>query len=224
MATRTEVAAPEPASVPALRPTPAMEIDSNDIALPRLAIAQFMSDAVQESRVKPGVLFTSLGKDDPEPVVVWDPEDKKASAGLTVHVLSMFKGKSLNVDGELVRWQFNDPDAPTEAWTTYNYAIALPELDPELPYKWLLTRSGRPAAQQMNMVIMKNATRGPAHELAFNVTTALRSSPKGKWFVPMVAHVEAKAENVQVADNLAALVAQRGQDFDPPSTGDEPAI
>src|SRR5688500_154213 len=174
------------AQVPALVRTPAFDFGAEDIALPRLKIGQHMSNQVQEGSVAPGSLFTTLGQGDPDPVTLYELGDDK---GLTIHVLSMERGKSIAEGGELVLYDYNDPDAPPDAWVTYNYVVALPEHDSEIPHKWLLTRTGRPAAQQMNLILMRSAGVKPPYEIAFEVTTAQRENPKGKFFVPRVKHI-----------------------------------
>jgi hypothetical protein len=218
-AASTELEKQQGSQVPALANTPAMEIGSEDVALPRLYIGQYMSDHVQEERVKAGAIFTALGKDDPDPQVLWEPGTEE---GVRFHVLALRKGKSISADGQLLLYAFDDPDAPADAWVTYNYVIALPRVDQDVPYKWLLTRTGRPAAQQINLVIKKNEARGPAHENAFEVVTSPRENAKGKFFVPRIRPVEAEKEDVELATQFATMLAPDAADIK--SDGNEPAI
>ena len=209
-------------AVPALATTPALEIGAEDIALPRLYIGQYMSDAVKDRNIDVGAgdIFVASGKDDPDPQVLWVAGSDKP--GPVVHVLSLRRGKSISEGGELVLFDYNDPDAPPEAWVTYNYMIAIPSFDEEIPVKWLLTRTGKPAAQQMNTVLKKNEGRGPSWVNAFEVTTDQRENKKGEYFVPRVRKVEADDAAVKVAESLAAVVAS--QPIESYSNGDEPAI
>jgi hypothetical protein len=221
MTDSTEVAETTGAGVPALVSTPAIEIDAGDVALPRVYIGQYSSDQVVDKRVEFGDIFTALGQDDPAPNVVHnvDTED-----GVLLHVLGLRKGKSLSQDGELELFAFDDPNAPPEAWVTYQYVVALPEVDQELPFKMLWTRSATPAAKQVNLVLAKNASRGPAWLNAFRVTTAFRSNEKGRWYVPIVRPVDADPEHVELCESLAALAADTPQDTEFASGGDDPAI
>lgn len=191
-------------SVPDLVRTPALEIGAEDVALPRLKLGQFMSDQVKDGAVKPGSLFLSLGSDDPDPQSLWEPGDDD---GVIIHVLSMTRGKSVSEGGELVLFDYNDPDAPPDAWVTYNYVVAIPEHVDDVPAKWLLTRTGRPAAQQMNTVLARQSGIKPPHEIAFEVTTAKRENKKGEFFVPRVKHVEADSKHVEIAASLASLIS-----------------
>lgn len=204
MSTSVEKAA---AQVPDLVRTPALDITADDVALPRLYIGQHMSAAVQDGLVKPGAIFTALGKEDADPNVVWGPPGPKAGEGVLVHILGLSKGKSLSVDGELELYDYDDPNAPPEAWVTYNYTVALPEVDADIPYKWLLSRTGAPAAKQINLVLKKNAGRGPAWHTPFRFTTVPRENAKGKFFVPRVSQAEADASHIEIAESLAEIVA-----------------
>lgn len=203
MTESTEVATTEPSSVPALITTPAVELTADDIALPKVKLGQFMSDHVQEGRVPAGSIFTTLGPDDPDPIVLWEQDGKDL---VEFYVLAMRKGKSVSEGGELILFQYDDPEAPSDAWVTYNYVIAIPKADDELPYTFLLTRTGKPAAQNLNMVIAKNAATAPAHTLAFSLDCVQRENKKGKFFVPRVKHIEADEEQVKIAAALADKV------------------
>jgi hypothetical protein len=206
----------------ALAPTPASdEITGEDIALPRIYIGQFMSGHVQDGAAKAGSIYTATGADDPDPQTLYDGKGD----GLLFHVLAMRKGKSYSDGGELTLYDFNDPAAPAEAWVTYNYVVCLPEHEDgaDLPFKWLLTRTGRAAAQQINLVLKKTAAKGPSWENAFRVTTSQRENAKGKFFVARVKPVEADKKNVEIAANLAGMIASKPADTFV-ETGEAPAI
>lgn len=208
-------------NVPDLVRTPALEIGAEDVALPRLKIGQYMSDQVKQSLVKPGAVFVSLGSDDPDPQSLWEPGDDE---GVVIHVLGMTRGKSVSEGGELVLFDYNDPDAPPDAWVTYNYVVAIPEHVQDVPAKWLLTRTGRPAAQQMNTVLARQAGSKAPYEIAFEVSTAKRENKKGEFFVPRVKFVEAKKENIEISVNLSQLIAGHNISEAPAEREAEPAI
>lgn len=210
-------------AVPAMVHRPALEIDGGDIALPRLYIGQFMSDAVKDGIVRAGSIYAATGQDDPDPQVLATGDPKVGVSrddGVIVHILGMRKGKSFSDGGELQLFDFNDPSAPKEAWVTYNYTVCLPEIDAEVPFKWLLTKSGSATAKSINMVLMKSGA--PAHEIAFKFWTAKRENQKGEWFVAQAARVDADAQNVEIAERLSAMVA--GQTAEVGSTSEQPDI
>lgn len=209
-------------SVPALY-NPQTEIDASDISLPRVKIGQFMSAAVQDDLVKAGVIYSSLGQDDLDPEVLWDPKAKGDNPGLLFHILDLRKGWSASVDGDLKTFRDDDPERPDDAWRTYDYIVCLPEHDPELPFKLMFTRTGMAAAKKINFVLKKNAAKGPSYQSAFRLSTAARENDKGKFFVPLVSTVDGEAKNVQAAEGLIGLVAATPR-TDAQTSGDAPAI
>lgn len=214
----TDVAQQAKAQVPDLVRAPVLDITAEDIALPRIYIGQFMSEHVKQQLVKPGSIFTASGADDPDPQVLSTLEGE----GVIVHVLGMRKGKSFSDGGELQLYDYNDPSAPDDAWITYNYTVCLPEVDEEVPYKWLLTRTGRPAAKQINTVLAKQSDKGPCWVNAFRFTTAQRENAKGEYFVARCAPIEADKQHIEIAESLGILVS--GSTAEVQATGDQPAI
>lgn len=207
-------------TLPALR-GPVLDISAEDVTLPRLAVGQFMSNVVQEGLVTAGSLYLHVGQDDGDPNVLFDPKNDKGD-GVLIHVIGLRKGKSLVVDGQLLRFDYNDPDAPSEAWVTFDYFVALPEVDDTVPGKFLLTRASAPAAKQINLVLLKGAQAGKAaHELAFRVSSVARENAKGKYFVVRVKPVEADAAHVALAQGMVDMVAGSAVEK---SAGDAPAI
>jgi hypothetical protein len=202
-------------SVPALRHDPSTQIERTDLALPRLYIAQDMHSAVQEGFVKRGSIFVATDSEDPSPDVLSPP----GGDGVRFYYLGLRKGKSLSVNGELFTYRYDDPDAPAEAWTTYTYFVYLPAYADDLPVRWLLTRTGRPTAQKINTVLARQAGKGPLHEVAFEVTAFQKQNDKGKFFVPRVQPTEARANEVEIAADLASTFGDSGA-----TQSDEPAI
>lgn len=194
-------------------------IGAEDIALPRVKMAQFNARAVQDQLVKPGVLYATLGQDDPEPVTLWDPKSAKEGEGLLFHVLHLRKGWSKSVEGDLETWRYDDPTRPDDAWLTYDYTVCLPEVDAELPYKILFTKTGRSSAQKMNLQL-KRTNEG--HALAWRMETKETSNDKGRFFVPRVVSVKADKKNIAAAVELLAMVAPAPAATPAPAT--EPGI
>lgn len=221
MTDSTAVEKAEPAAVPALVTTPAVELTAEDVALPSIKLGQFMSDHVQEGRVPAGSIFSCLGQDDPDPVVLWEQGSEDL---VTFYVLSLKKGKSISEGGELVLFAHDDPEAPADAWTTYNYVVVLPKVDQEMPYKFLLTKTGQPAAKNINTVIAKNLSKVPAHALAFTLDCVQRENKKGKYFVPRIRQVEADENDQAVAAALLPMVEAQAVQQSVATTADEPAI
>jgi hypothetical protein len=198
----TELAEQQKGGVPALANTPAVDIGAEDVQLPRVYTGSFTSQAVKDGLAPLGSIYTALDKDDPDPQVVFEQGGKP----VRFHVLGLRRGKSVNVDGDYVLYDFNDPDAPPEAWTTYNYVVALPKVDEDFPYKWSLSRSAQPTARGINTVIVRNQDRGPVYALAFEAVAIKRTNPKGEWYSPRVKHVEADKADLEVVEGIVSLL------------------
>lgn len=209
-------------NLPALASTPALELDSSDVTLPRIRIGHKQSFNVEEGHVASGDLYATQGKDDENPQLLVKAE---TDPGLLIHVLAVRKGLSWQVDGELQSTFFGDPDAPADAKTTYDYTVVLPEGDPDVPYKFMLKSSSTNAARNINTVLLKNADRGPSYALAFRIKTAERSTSKGSktftYHVAVARQVEADPKHVELASNLAGMIA--GSTIEQ-SAGNQPAI
>lgn len=214
------------ASVPDMVRTPALTITAEDIALPRIYLGQFMSQAVQEGLVKAGQIFSATGADDPNPTILWSSDGKGVfKDGVPFYVLTIKKGKSWTAGPgeELQLFDYDDPAAPADAWVTYGYVVSIPDVDDQVPFKLLLTRTGKPAALQINTVLLKNAVSGPSWNTEFILTTAPRENNKGKFFVPRVAVGNATPTAVATAEKIG-LDLNSAPTERQTSVGEQPAI
>lgn len=221
-----EVASAEAPQVPALAPTPATNITADDIAIPRIYVGNYMSEAVKQQLVKFGDVFLALGSDDGEPSVLWSLDSK--DPGVLFHVLHLRKAKSWSESpgAPLELFEYDDPSAPADAWTTYNYTLYLPDVDEDMPARLLLTKTGKPTAQKINTVLMRSAAAGPPWTTAFRLTSVKKKNAKGEYAVAQVAIAEADPKHVARAGELFATIAP-GLERSTTTTGssaDEPAI
>ena len=191
-------------AVPALAPTPATTISAEDIIIPRLYVGNPLSKAVKHKRASYGDLYLAAGPDDPEAQVVY--EAGSDAPGVLVHVLHLLKRKSWAPKGEQpISWDFDDPEAHEDAWITYNYTLFLPEIDPDMPVKLLLTKSGRTTARRINTVLGRGA--GPLWGSAFRLTSAEQKSTDHEWMTVEAAQVTAEPAHVAQAGELFTLIA-----------------
>jgi hypothetical protein len=221
------VATREAPPVPALAPTPATTITAEDIVVPRLYVGNYMSDAVKHQLVRFGDVYLADSADDSEPRVLWSLGSSEP--GVLAHVLHLRKGKSFSEQGsgsQLQVWDFDDPTADSRAWTTYQYTLILPEVDPDMPAKLLLTKSGKPTAQKINTVLGRSAAQGPSWINAFRLTSAKRQKDQNEWSVFQAATAQANPEHVRQAGELFALLAPGFEQQNRSSTSlvDEPGI
>lgn len=223
----------EAPAVPALVPTPATTLTAEDMIAPRLYVGNKMSTAVGEGLARFGDLFVANGADDPEPNVVWKFGSNEP--GVIAHVLHVWKGKSWDrgvKGGPLDRFAYADPNAPKDAWVTYNFTLYLPEVDPDVPVKLLLCKSGKPTAVRMTTKLIREAGAGPKWINAFRLTSAKQTKDEFTFAVVQAKVDTPNPEYVQAAGQLhdeigaEALDAQAYTTFVTPggTTGDEPTI
>jgi len=200
----TDLAQHTNGNVPALY-DPASSIDAEDIEFPRLFIAQGSHGFVQEELVRRGSLVLATSGSDPDPNILTLPGDKD---GVKLHVLTLRKTKSLtDAEGNLQRFDFNDPDVPPEAWTVYHYLVALPGIEDDIPVKWILTKSGKPAAQKMNTVLARSAGTQPVFKSQFTLRTSERNDQARsyRWHVPVIVPSEPSDGDLVVAERLFTM-------------------
>lgn len=194
--------------IPDLAQTPATTITADDIAIPRVYQGQSSSTQVGEGRVKLGDIYSALNADDGDPQLLWSAGSD--DPGVLFHVLHLRKGKSFSAGNNdpLQRYDYDDPNAPAEAWVTYNYTVVLPEVDLELPYKMLFVKTSKPAALKVNGVLARNAATGPMWANAFRYTTAKRKKEgSGPYSVAQVAIVTADPKHVEASRELYSIIA-----------------
>lgn len=182
---------------------------ARDLALPKLYKADYTTKAVKKGLVKAGSLFIATDPEDEDPVVLSD-----GGKPVTFHVLALRWGKSDdsetpdNPKGELRTFAYDDPAAPQTAWTTYTYAILVPDYDPEIPCTLLLTKSSRGGAQKINTVAQRLKDQAPLYTQAFTLTTAERHNEQGDWYIYRVSQSEADDKNVEAAAALYGQIAE----------------
>lgn len=191
-------------SVPALQGPSAFDLDLSDVALPRLYVGQYSSQQVKDRLVEAGTAYLAQGKEDTEPVELEQP--------IRFHVFALRKGLSAEVNGELESYPAGSPDAPPDAYPTYNYVVGLPQTDQSWPVKFLLKKSGLSAARKINTTIVQKVQAGePPHTAAFDLNFAFRQSTKGDYWVAVVNTAVADEEDLAKVDSLAALVPDESE-------------
>lgn len=171
--------------VPQLAYTPNFSVDAEDIRLPKLYVGQPLSKPVQDGLAKAGDLYVASGADATDVQVVAEKGDEE---GVLVYFLNSTKRLAYGTGDDFRIYDYNDPNAPVDAYPTWTFDLALPEVDGSQPYKLSLSRSGSGAAKYMLTAVAKN----PRSFSAFRLTTLLRENAKGRWFVVQPRIVEAE--------------------------------
>lgn len=169
------------------------DIDAGDIALPKVYICQPLTKAVQDEIAKSGNVIVAAGPDDPDAEVIYAEPDKNGKGavahpeGVLFRVLRLDRSKSYSEPGgPLQTWAYDDESAHPDAWTVYTYTVILPEIDPDMPHKFLLTRSNRGTAKRMNLLLAKALQKGNLYDVAFRLSTEPKTNDKGKWHIAVV--------------------------------------
>ena len=132
-----------------------------------------------------------------------------ASVALAVNRPGMVLSDALESLVEFYEVVRDDPGAL--AWALS--ALAIPGVDKENYYRVRDMRSADPIQRAARFFFL--------NRLGFN--GLYRENKKGEYFVPRIKKVEADQTAIDVAENLAQLVATRA-DIESFSSGDEPAI
>lgn len=215
-------------TLPAQRYDAADEIGAEDVPFPRMKFAQKSSDDVDAELVEYGAIYTRIGAGDVEPVTVSEPTGKEigtqSSPAVRFYVLGIRTGYSWRDENDQFQRSQFPPDNLTVAKVqaaghrvdkTYDYTVAMPELDSEMPYRFLLTGAwGGPAARLLNLMLKRAAQNGPSSEAAFEVVAEKGKNAKGMFSKAVVTRAKVPArelkKDLEVVQKLQDLVRGRG--------------
>jgi len=215
-------------NLPAQRYDAADEIGAEDVPFPRMKFAQKQTDEVDAELVEYGSIFTRIGQGDAEPTTISKPTGKEmgtqSSPAVRFYVLGIRTGYSWRDENDQFQRSQFPPDNLTVAKVqaagnrvdkTYDYTIAIPGLDTEMPYRFLLTGAwGGPAARLLNLMLKRAAQQGPSSEAAFEVVAEKGKNAKGMFSKAVVTRAKVPAreakKDLEVVRKLTDLVRGRG--------------
>lgn len=216
-------------AVPALVATPALDLDGSDFTPPSIKIGQDISGQVKSGSVRPGQVFWHTPGDDDTGYLMAEKGEP-----VRMYVLALRKGKSLTKNRKLQTFGFRDPAAEQQTddngklirpWTTYTYTVFVPEHDTEIPFRVLLTKSGKPAADQINSVLMRNAQQPPWAQCFALKAVDATSQHGDKFYKAQVTVVDANDDEVAAAEQMYLNAVAGGRaDEALPESDDAPAI
>jgi hypothetical protein len=181
-----------------------ISMQSKDIALPRLRIVSNQSDHFKAGRFKEGDIVVGIASDDPEAERLYEYGSK--DCGVVFHVLDMHTFLSGEKGGQLWRWDIGDPEAPSDARTTYEYTMCVPAYDEMLPVLYTFSPGSSRVAQGINAAILRQQQSGPPWGLAFSMTSAMKSRDRYTWAAPVVVAVEPNAGALKAADAMGTAL------------------
>lgn len=224
----TELAKTEGAVPDLVRPVRGGGLDSRHVTLPRLYKGETQSNAFKAGLIQAGCIYIGQGADDPDPVVVATKPFTDESEGETVraHILQVKLGLSRKQQGRpLETWEYNDPTAPLDARETFDFTLALPEVEDgaDIPVKVLMSSTSTQTAKRINFPLLRLNDEERWPELAWDLSIKKRTKTEGgqtnTWFVwqaRQVAKEDVPEEHVKLAKGLANMLGGAG-DVTPPA-------
>jgi hypothetical protein len=229
------------AQLPAQAYNPApLEITAEDIPTPRVKFAQGLSGVVTDGLVPYGAIYSQIGAGDTKPVVLAEPAKENGGLGPAVrfYVLGLKKGRSYNDKfGDLQQLRPGEPDPPlTEVkdqrpwniYPTFDFTIALPELDEavRLPRKLMLYKKwGGQAAKQIQLELLKAQSLGQNYsEIPFEIQAKKDKTDSGAFATAIVRVADVPAVQVKKDLEVVQLVAQNVSPDAPPAPAPAPAL
>jgi hypothetical protein len=177
-----------------------------DLALPRLAVAQSTSRPVQNELVPVGSIYVTHEPEDPDPQVVYTQDRKD---GVVVHVLGHRKAWVYHDDEDRFTVSGRSPGAQigpsADAQPAYELAVLVPAFDEQLPCSWLLKGSAMNVGKRVFTAATKESV--PLFALAWSISTVQRQNERGRWFAPVATPIaKPRAEHVSAAAQAAQLL------------------
>jgi hypothetical protein len=205
-------------------------LSAKHVTLPRLYKGETSGNAFKAGLVKQGTIYVAQGNDDPDPEVIASKPFTDDSEGDTVrmHVLAVKLGLSRKQPNRpLETWEYNDPSAPLDARETFDYTVVLPDVDPEIPVRVLMSSTSTKTAKRMNFTLLRldDEERWPevSYDLSIKKTTRTEAGKTDVWFV-WQARVAAEGSSAEVIQTCKDVAQQFGcvGDITPPASAITP--
>lgn len=203
-------------NLPAVRTNGSNDLTAADVAFPRVFLGQALSPAVQDQAARVGDLYLANDGTDLDVNVIAGPDE-----GVTIYLLAKptkYLERRDDAPGGFGRWAIDNPDAPapgreTGVYTVYEYAVAIPGAEDDLPVRLTLKRSGVPAARKLNTALLRAGNSTPPYELAFELSSkeSFNAESSSKYRSYTVKATEGTAEGREVAKALYDVIANTAQ-------------
>ena len=182
-------------------------LDSNDVRLPRLKLAQLSNTQVEAGVASYGDVLIVHGADDLEPTVLAKAPKDGLGAEVIFYVLSVQKGYSftdannglqISRDGSYPNLADVKGQDPKNVRRTFDYLVVVPEY-PDLPVKFLMHGAwGGQAAKSLNTRLVLTQQQNRAwHEQPFKLQVQKTKNDKGSFLRAIVAPANLKAADVE---------------------------
>lgn len=187
-------------------------LDSNDVRLPRLKLAQLMNTQVENGAAAYGDVIVVHGQDDMEPAVLAKAPKDGLGPEVIFYVLGVTKGYSFTdannslqrtPDGSYPNLALVKGQDPKNVRRTYDYLLVVPDY-PDLPVKFIMHGAwGGQAAKSLNTRIVLAQQKGVAmHEQPFKLQVRKTKNDKGSFLQAIVAPAQLPAKDVRAHQSM----------------------
>lgn len=178
-------------------------VENTDRQLPSIYLLQGLSQAVQNDIGKPGQVIVGLGADDPDPeFLIKDPKKDTFNA----YILDRRRSYARFPQGGQMEWLTKEEydearrNQERDVWVNWHYVVSIPEVDPTVPMRLMLSRTaGLKASKALNFIIDKSLAMGQMPVAKFSVTEATSKTTGSKYHMLMVTSAEATQEGLDAA-------------------------
>lgn len=171
-----------PAAMPSLYSNPTeSSVDYGDLVVPKVYLMQPLSKMVESGVAKSGDAVMALDADDSSPEFLIGGPDNRES--VTAIVLDRHRKVVNTADNG---WEYLPDDYvrgadERDVWVGYNFLVLFPDVDPDVPAKWLLIKTaGAPVFKKINTLLSIKQARGDTDPLAIEVSTVKKTSRGGQ--------------------------------------------
>lgn len=172
-----------PAAMPSLYSNPAESaVDFGDTVVPKIYLMQPLSQLVAADVAKSGDAVMALSADDEGAThLIGGPEGRES---FTAIILDRHRKVINTADGfEYLPDDYVRGPDERDVWVGYNYLVLVPEIDPDVPAKWLLIKTaGAPVFKKINTLLSIHQARGNTDPLGIKVSTTKKTSRGGQTY------------------------------------------
>jgi hypothetical protein len=202
--------------------------------IPSVYLMQGLSTMVQDGIAKPGDAVLALGTSDAAPIflVGTDPLTGEKRDSFTAYIIGRRLSYARYMGGEmewLTKAEFDAARAigDRDAWTNFHYVIAIPDVDPVMPGRLLLTKTGGTrVAHQINTLIDRATRAGSIDPIAVKFTVKEDVGPKSgkKFHAFQIALVSGTPEGLKAAKVMQSYGVRAQVENDAPVADDAPGF
>ena len=190
------------------------DLDAGDLLMSKVYLMQDLSYLVKQRLFVPGDAVIAMAADDEgaKPLVTEDNPEA------TLYILDRQRTVIRDEDGqfEFLANDYRPGPEERDVWVGFNYLVLAPDVDPDMPAKWLLIKTaGTFVYRRLNTIIEQASARGAEGPYAIKITTSKRANKKGQEYAVFQV---APSEGTDEGRKLAIQAIERGARLFTPGT------